>query len=77
MRALRALLIAGVIAGSAAGCSAGELTGEKCIILANGGNKLCGDDAKAWCESTREFRQGDPTLGIEGDSESQAVCDSL
>jgi hypothetical protein len=25
---------------------------ENCIILANGGNKLCGDDARVWCDTT-------------------------
>ena len=29
---------------------------DDCIILANGGNKLCGDDAAAWCNSTDALR---------------------
>lgn len=40
-----------------------------CIILANGGNKLCGADAAAWCDSTDEFR--------ERDSDSQRLCNKI
>jgi hypothetical protein len=40
-----------------------------CIILANGGNTLCGADAAAWCDSTDEFR--------EGKSKSQRLCDKI
>lgn len=76
---MRALVVALALAApvALAGCSAEELAGGNCIILANGGNKLCGEDAKAWCDSTEEFRQGDPEFGIEPDTESQKVCDGL
>jgi len=76
------VVVVGLIASGAfaiSGCAASDqagLTGD-CIILANGGNKLCGEDAKAWCASTDDLRQGEPTLGVEADTESQAVCDSL
>lgn len=74
---MRRLILLGALALAGAGCSSSELAGEDCIILANGGNKLCGQDAKAWCDSTDALRQGDPALGIPSDTRSQAVCDSL
>lgn len=61
------------------GCAAADemgLSGD-CIVLAMGGNKLCGEDAKAWCRATDGLRSGEPSLGIEADSESQAICDGL
>jgi hypothetical protein len=51
---------------------------EDCIILANGGNKLCGDDARAWCDTTDSIRSAadglsdDPTI-----DDSQAACDTI
>jgi hypothetical protein len=44
-----------------------------CVITAIGGNKLCGDDAKAWCDSTDQLRAMDPTQS----ASSQAACDSI
>lgn len=44
---------------------------EKCVITALGGNKLCGDEARAWCDSTDALRD------LSGDASSQAVCDEL
>jgi hypothetical protein len=61
------------------GCGAADdlgLNGD-CVVLAMGGNKLCGEEAKAWCRATDDLRAGDPTLGIEADTESQAICDGL
>ena len=77
---MRRLALLGAVLGGMAslgGCSAMDEVAGDCIILTNGGNKLCGEDAKAWCEGTEEFRQGDPVLGLEADTESQAVCDGL
>ena len=57
---MRALLVALVLAASAvAGCSGGPLASESedCIVLAMGGNKLCGEDAAAWCSSTDSLRE--------------------
>jgi len=60
--------------------------GDQCVILANGGNKLCGDDAKAWCDSTDSLRNAmdDPALDEFTDpsidsslDESQSVCDEI
>ena len=60
-----------VVALSSIGC--GE---EDCIILAVGGNKLCGDDAKAWCDSTDSLRSAAGRFG--GDTgDSQATCDTI
>lgn len=60
---------------------------EDCIVLANGGNKLCGEEAKAWCSSTDSIRNvgqtaaDDSTFGDQGISdsisESQAMCDQI
>ena len=81
------ITLAVILGGAVAlpGCSTAELTGQKCIVLANGGNKLCGNDAKAWCESTDSIRSGAQDLQNEyGDgsidtsiSESQSLCDDI
>lgn len=81
---MRALLIAAVLAaGSLSACSADELAGGDCIILTNGGNKLCGEDAKVWCDSSDNLRD---TTGMEDYlsfsdkqtiAESQAACDEI
>lgn len=65
---------AGVLALSACGS-------EKCIVLANGGNKLCGDEAAAWCDSTDAIRNstgntGDP-MTDQTVRDSQAACDEI
>jgi hypothetical protein len=44
---------------------------DRCVITAVGGSKLCGSDARAWCDSTDALR------GLAGDTRSQAVCDEL
>jgi hypothetical protein len=54
---------------------------DDCIILANGGNKLCGDDAAAWCNSTDALRDvageiSDRRLA-EANANSQAACDEI
>lgn len=78
-----ALTAALAVAGCAEAGTGGEegFTGgegaEDCIILAMGGNKLCGEDARAWCDSTTELREGDEEFGIEPDYETQQVCDGL
>jgi hypothetical protein len=74
-------LLAGVITFLGAlllipACSPAELAQSDCIILVSG-NKLCGDDARAWCAATDDLRTPDPTLGYKGDPESQKVCDSI
>lgn len=79
MRAMKVFLpvvAAGVVFGGCAASDNAGITGD-CIILANGGNKLCGEDAKAWCQTTEKLREGDAALGIEADTESQAVCAGL
>lgn len=55
---------------------------EPCIILAAGGNKLCGSDAAAWCRSTDSIRQSasnlssDPTTSSSL-SQSESDCSSI
>jgi hypothetical protein len=76
----RSLFAAAVAAGALAalpGCG----SSSDCIILANGGNKLCGDDAAAWCDSTDAGRNAVSGLGSsEVDAsmrDSQDACDSI
>jgi hypothetical protein len=79
MKGVRTMVGAAVIAvalGIGACAETDEAAGN-CIILANGGNKLCGADAATWCDTTDEFREGDPALGLKGDNESQAACDQI
>lgn len=61
-----------VAAITAIGCQAAQDLGleEKCVITATG-NKLCGDDAKAWCDLTDRLRR------VSGDLKSQAICDDI
>lgn len=60
---------------------------DDCIIVSASGNKLCGDDARAWCDSTDGLRRagsdlatdpdyGDPNLAASV-SDSQAACDAV
>jgi hypothetical protein len=62
---MRTLLLAIAAAGLLAGCGgSSDAAKADCIILANGGNKLCGHDAATWCVETESARTGasDPTL---------------
>lgn len=81
MRATIAVLVAAAaIAAGTAGCGAvDQLTGnETCIVLAMGGNKLCGADAAAWCRSTDSIRATADQLDPAGtDPSSQQTCDDL
>src|SRR4051812_9525801 len=43
---------------------------DKCVVTALGSN-LCGDDARAWCDSTDAIRAESQ------DTQSQTVCDEL
>jgi len=82
-------IAAAAVALPLTGCAASnEFAGtQDCIILAVGGNKLCGDDAKAWCDSTDGVRDSaqemasDPTYGDASTSDSvrqaQADCDTI
>lgn len=49
---------------------------SQCIVLANGGNKLCGEDAAVWCKSTNAIREVNRGSGPLGNSveESQKLC---
>lgn len=44
---------------------------DRCVVTALGGSKLCGGDARAWCDSTDALR------AISNDAKSQRVCDDL
>ena len=68
---LLGLTLAAVVALSAIGCGDAD-----CIILVNGGNKLCGDDAKAWCDSTDSLRSAASGLGG-NTGDSQNACDAM
>lgn len=61
-------LVAGFVWYSVVLTSTGQ---DKCAVLTLGGNKLCGDDARAWCDSTDSLR------ALVADTESQRVCDDL
>jgi hypothetical protein len=43
-----------------------------CIVLVASGNRLCGDDARAWCTATDELRRSDPSQRA-----SQRACDRI
>lgn len=67
-----ALLLTSVVAGGifyAVVSSTGS--NGQCIVTALGGEKLCGDDAKAWCDATDSLR------AESADAESQRICDEL
>jgi hypothetical protein len=67
------VLIGAVIGGLVAFAIAAAVNHSRadCIILANGGRKLCGSDAAAWCDSTDGLRQ------LAGDQASQDACDKV
>jgi hypothetical protein len=67
-----ALLLTSVVAGVGFYVVlSGSGSNGKCIVTALGGQKLCGDDAKAWCNATDELR-------VDSDSaEAQRVCDDI
>jgi hypothetical protein len=69
-----ALLLTSVVAGFvfyAVLSSTGS--NGKCVVTALGGQKLCGDDAKAWCDATDSLRDpSDPDS-----AESQRLCDDI
>lgn len=70
--ALAALLAAGCLAGALSGCGGSQ----DCIVLALGGNKLCGSDAAAWCRSTDAIRQQARALGS-NDQSSEETCQQI
>jgi hypothetical protein len=45
---------------------------DGCLIVMVSGAKLCGDDARAWCDATDRARRGNPAAG-----DGQRVCDRL
>jgi hypothetical protein len=71
--------IAVIIAVFAGGCG----SSDDCIVLANGGNKLCGENAAAWCDSTdtlrdtRGFTQYLTQAQRDAVTESQMTCDEI
>lgn len=81
------LVAVAFVASLAAGCGGSTFGAQKCVILTNGGNKLCGDDARAWCDSSDAIRSTGLDMATDaefGDAtsaasirESQAVCDQI
>lgn len=74
-----ALLLTSVVAGFAwyVGLSSTG-SNSKCVVTAMGGNKLCGDDARAWCDSTDSIRSEVRGLGDDATiDDSQATCDEI
>lgn len=66
--------IVGVLLAAAialAGCGS-----DQCIVLANGGNKLCGEDAAAWCDSTDAVRDTTGFGQYISEQDKQAISDS-
>lgn len=55
---------------SSTGNGSAPSLGEQCLVTVSG-NKLCGEDAKAWCNATDDLRTAD------ADTQSQAVCDEI
>jgi hypothetical protein len=53
---------------------------SECVILANGGRKLCGSDAAAWCRSTDALREGHAGLSLNFSmqiEEAQRLCEKV
>lgn len=50
----------------------GPFEEEPCIVTATAG-KLCGDDARTWCDVSDPLRSLDPAAS----TESQGVCDEI
>jgi hypothetical protein len=62
------------------GCaSLNSVTASQCIVLANGGRKLCGEEAAAWCKSTNAIRESAQGSGAINESikESQKLCKKI
>jgi hypothetical protein len=68
-------------------CGGSGSVDKPCIILADGGNKLCGDDAVTWCDTTAGERKralelasdpefGDPSTASEI-RQAQADCKAI
>lgn len=85
MRKYIIMIVVGIgLAVSLPACGSSEP--KDCIVLANGGNKLCGDEARAWCDSTDAIRHAGQDY-TDGDSsttelsaavdESQSICDRI
>lgn len=68
--ALVAVWFTGVLDKPLAGIG---LNKNPCIVTAIGGSTLCGDEAKAWCDTTDGLR----ALDRSGSSDSQATCDEI
>jgi hypothetical protein len=72
------LVVLGVVIASAIATGGWGLVGggnKTCLVLAIGGNKLCDQDAAAWCRATdsiRKLNQTDTTV-----AQTQADCDEL
>jgi uncharacterized membrane protein len=75
MKKVMVILAASAALAGVSGCSASSIGGgnEQCIVLALGGNKLCGADAATWCRTTDSIRKSSG----QDMSDSQMTCDSL
>jgi hypothetical protein len=73
---LLAISVAGAVLAAAVALSGCGGSGP-CIILALGGNKLCGSDAAAWCRTTDSLRAEAISLGNTSDQGAQQTCNSI
>jgi hypothetical protein len=84
-RRLTILALCAGVAGSLAGCATtttdagngGSGGDQECIVLALGGNKLCGADAASWCRATDDI--GDRSSAQPGDDlyDAKMTCQDL
>src|ERR1022692_2240154 len=81
--AIALVLVASIAAVIGLGACGSSRSSSACIILANGGRKLCGKEAAVWCKSTEGLRQtsgelvgNESTLG-QSVKESKRACESV
>ena len=72
-RSLAAIAAAGALALGASAC--GSSQSGPCVVLAEGGNELCGAPAAAWCRATDPIRALDPSSPIV--ASAVALCQTI
>lgn len=78
MRKLAIALVMAASIAAAVGLAAcgGSGSSSACIILANGGRKLCGQEAVAWCHSTKAIRQTSSELASDDSAIGKSIKES-